>query len=129
MVIMLKRFMQSAGLTPNIAQVINGNVVSSLTASGSAQNDAAICPAGVNVFTTVAASTGCILGAPTVAATTSRLVSGDSIIVTNHGANDLSVYPPTGGKINNGTANVAITVSTNTSVLFKAISTVDLVTL
>jgi hypothetical protein len=36
----------------------------------------------------------------------------------NHGANTLSVYPPTGGKIANGSANAAFSVAANKMATF-----------
>jgi hypothetical protein len=43
----------------------------------------------------------------------------------NHGANTLSVYPPTGGKIANGSANAAFSVAATKTAQFQAISSTD----
>jgi hypothetical protein len=82
-----------------------GFVSNSLTAAGSTQGTALALPTDFNVFTTVAASTGGILPA---AGTNYQLA--DTIIVVNHGANALTVYPQTGGKIGVASANTGLSV-------------------
>lgn len=107
-----------------------GGISTGLSGAGTSnQNTAAVCPSKTNVFSTVAANAGCKLGVSTIGDLTTNLAIGDEIHVVNHGANALLVYPPTGGKINNGTANAAHSLEANASVIFKAISTVDLVTI
>lgn len=78
----------------------------SQTAAGSNQGTALALPSDFVVFTTVGSSTGAILPAngPNVNLT-------DVYIVVNHGANTLSVYPPSGGKVANGTTNAAFSVA------------------
>lgn len=78
------------------------NVVSGLTAAGSTQGTATAIPAGQDesVFTTVAASTGCIFPASGVGV-------GEEYVIANHGGNALSVYPPSGGKMGTGATNAA----------------------
>lgn len=71
------------------------DVRNTLTATGSSASDALSVGSAVNRFTTVAASTGAICQV---------LQAGDQIVVVNHGANSLTVYPPTGGTINNTTS-------------------------
>ena len=75
------------------------------TATGNSQGTALAIPSDFVVFTTVAASTGTILP--------SNCLPGDWYTIVNHGANSLSVYPPTGGKIANGSANAAFAVAAN----------------
>jgi hypothetical protein len=75
-------------------QLICGDVVNGLTAAGSTQATALAISADVNVFGTVAASTGAILAIRDAA----------HIIVRNGGANALAVYAPVGGTMN-GTLN------------------------
>ena len=79
-----------------------------LTATGSSQGTALSLPSDFNICTTVAASTGVILPAAG-----NQNNAGDNYIVVNHGANSLSVYPPTGGKIANGSVNVALALAAN----------------
>lgn len=90
-----------------------GIPTSGLTATGNAQGNALPLPSDFNVFTTVAASTGAILPAsgPNVNIT-------DSYIVVNHGANALSVYPPSGGKVANGATNAALSVAAGKTAWF-----------
>lgn len=107
----LKNIM-GAGVAPLQAQMINGTTADSLTATGSNQGTALLCPADVNVFTTVAASTGCILP-PSPS-------PGDEAVVANLGANSLAVYPATGGAIQTGAANAAFAVGVGKSCKFVA---------
>lgn len=107
----LKNIM-GAGVPPLVAQMINGTAQDSLVATGSTQGTALALPADVNVFTTVAASTGCILPI--------NPAPGDETIVANLGANSLSVYPQTGGTIQTGSANAAFAVAAGKSAKFVA---------
>lgn len=86
--------------------------VKTVAATGSAQGDAAALTGVVNVVTGGDDTTGVIL--PT-AATTSGLV-----MVLNSGSAGLDIYPATGDKINNGSANAPITILENTFALLVA---------
>jgi hypothetical protein len=90
------------------AQASVGILSNSQTAAGSTQATALAMPSDFVIFTTVAASTGVRMPA---AGTQNNI--GDSYIIVNHGVNALSVYPPTGGAIANGTVNAALSVSAN----------------
>jgi hypothetical protein len=107
----LKNIM-GAGIAPLQAQMINGTALDSLVATGSTQATALLLPADVNVFTTVAASTGAILGA--------NPSPGDEIVVANLGANALLVYPPLGGNIQGGSTNAGFSVANGKSAKFVA---------
>jgi hypothetical protein len=87
------------------AQASVGIVKGGLTAAGTNQGTAAACPSDFNVFTTVASSTGAILPA-----TGSMYQVPDQLVVVNHGANALTVYPPTGGTIGTNAANAGVSV-------------------
>lgn len=82
-----------------------GTITNTLTATG-ATSQANSYPVvdDVSVFTTVAANTGARL--PTTS-------PGDSFVTANYGANSLFIYPPSGGKLNNGSANASISLGTN----------------
>jgi hypothetical protein len=87
-------------------------LVSGLTALGSSQTTAfPLINRSDNQFTTVASSTGAILP-------TAKLP--DSIAIWNGGANTLSIYPPSGGTINDGTTNVAVTLLPLSGIVFFA---------
>jgi hypothetical protein len=97
------RNLMGTGVSALSAQATaTGLLTNSLTAAGSTQGTALAMPSDYLVFTTVAASTGTILPA--------NCVSGDWYTVVNHGANALLVYPPTGGKIANGSTNAGLSV-------------------
>lgn len=82
-----------------------------LTAIGSSQATALPIQAMYSRFTTVAASTGCIL--PDFGT-----VPGQEIIVRNQGANALAVYPPVGKSINGGSVNAAVSPGAGTNTRF-----------
>jgi hypothetical protein len=100
-----------AGLPEFTRQAIVGLPSLSLTALGSSQTTGLALATDFNVFTTVASSTGCQLPWGTDGTVAGPVQIGDSITVVNHGANTLSVYPQSGGKIANGSANAAFSVS------------------
>lgn len=77
-----------------------GNLNAAVSAAGTTQATATALSAANNIVTTVAAGAGVRLPlTPTVSA-------NDRLHVANHGANDLAVYPPSGGRLSNNTANV-----------------------
>ena len=97
------------------AQAMCGIPTTAATAAGNSQGTALLMPSDFVVFTTVAASTGTILpSSPAVGAS-------DWLTIVNHGANTLSVYPPTGGKIANGTTNAAFSVAATKTANFMCI--------
>lgn len=77
-----------------------------MTAVGTTQANALVLPSDFNIITTAAASTGAIL--PVAGNVLNQVQVPDSIIVVNHGANAVLVYPPVGGKIANGTTNAGL---------------------
>lgn len=107
------------GNSPATAVASLGQLNSSsnaLTATGSSQGTALAVPTDFCVFTTVAASTGAILPA-----SSTQVNPTDVYYVVNHGANALSIYPPTGGKIANGSANAAFSVAANKMATFVSL--------
>lgn len=86
-----------------------------LSAAGSTQGTATALTAGINMVSTVAASTGVKLLTPTIA--------GVWQLVYNGGANPLNVYPQTSGTINSLSANTPIILAPATAVTFYAAST------
>ncbi len=98
----------SLGMWGEIAeQVCLGDVVTGLTAAGSAQTDALAITTDANIFGTVASGTGARLEIPASA----------RVIVRNGGANALLVYAPVGGTMN-GTSNGSLSVATTKNAMF-----------
>jgi len=110
------RNLMGTGSSGQAAQAAVGMPSTSLTATGTTQTDALALPSDFNVFTTVAANTGAIL--PTSS-------TCDWITVVNHGANTLKVYPPTGGKIANGSANAAFSVAATKTAQFQCLDSIN----
>lgn len=100
-----KQNLMGAGCPALQSQASMGFVSNALTATGSTQGTALVLPTDFNVFTTVAASTGAILPAAGV-----NYQVADTIIIVNHGASTLAVYPQVGGKIGTGSVNAALSV-------------------
>lgn len=97
----------NANLGSAAALAVLGSLASSLSAAGTTQATATLLGSANNVVTAVGAGAGVRLpGTPTVSA-------NDRLHVANHGANTLAVYPPTGGKLSNNTANVPALVAPN----------------
>jgi hypothetical protein len=84
-----------------------------LTGAGSTQGTALALPSDFNIFTTTAASTGAILPASGF-----QYQITDTIIVVNHGANSLTVYPPTGGKVSTGSTNAGMAIPSGKTAWF-----------
>lgn len=90
---------QVSNLTPESGTVQCESLDTGLVATGSSHTDALALVSSSNLFATVASSTGCKL--PAVVA------KGAIVRILNGGANVLTVYPPSGGKINGGSADAA----------------------
>ncbi len=107
------------GVPPIVRQAESGLLSNSLTATGNSLATGLALPTDFCVFTTVAASTGCVLPG-TVALGTGPVLPTDTIVVVNHGANTLSVYPfASTGKIANGSAGAAFSVAANKTATFS----------
>jgi len=94
------------GLSAGAAQAVNGDVASGLTSAGTNQGTALELTSGVNVVETAAASTGVVL--------TDSMIS-DQYEILNLGANAITVYPPSGARINAIATNGGFTLATNTA--------------
>lgn len=106
--------LMGAGTSPLATQMTLGSIANGLTAAGSTQGTAAALPADINVFSTVAASTGAILPA--------SLAPADEITVANNGANALLVYPPVGAAIGTAGTNTGVSVAAGKIGVFTRIS-------
>ena len=105
----------AAGLPQPTAAALLKDVATSVSAAGTTQGTATELTSADSEVTTVSAGTGVVLS--------SQLAAGDEQSVFNAGANALKVYPPSGMKINSLAANAAMTLGTNTGVIFKCVST------
>ena len=85
-----------------VVLAILGDLDAAVSAAGTSQSTATLLSASTSIVTTVAAGSGVRLPVtPTVSAK-------DRLHVANHGASTLAVYPPTGGKLSNQTANAPL---------------------
>lgn len=98
-----------------------GTVANNLTAAGNSQATALLMSLDdIQVVTTTAASTGVILQ-PGTTANATPYSAGDAVTIANHGVSTLTVYPPTGGKIANGSANAGVSVLSTKTAVFTTI--------
>lgn len=82
--------------------------VGTVAAAGSAQGDAAALTHPVNICTGADGTKGVILS------TSSTM----TVVYNTHATNGLKVYPPTGGDINDGSQNAAVTIEGKTQAIF-----------
>ena len=95
--------------------LLNGTDTQGVAPTGSTQGDAAQLTAAVSIVTGADGTKGVILPVPKVG----RQVSVYSATATN----GLKVYPHSGGDINDGTSNAAITIEGKTRADFLAVDT------
>lgn len=94
------------------------DVSASITAAGTTQATATLLINGINMIGTAAAGTGVVLFAYN---------PGASQTVYNGGANAVTVYPPSGAKINGLAANGGHVLATNTACTYWTCSTTQLI--
>lgn len=106
----VKRNAMGAGTPAGQANTLIGGVALTFTATGSTQAGASLLGLGSNtIVTTGGSGTGVIL--PPGNGAGDSLFAGDWVRVANFvSGNAILVYPPLGGKINNGTTNAALSV-------------------
>ena len=80
-----------------------GLAKTALIGTGTNQATALVLPSDFNVFTTTALNTGAILPATGV-----NIQLADTLIVINHSANPLLIYPPVGGTLSTLAVNTSI---------------------
>lgn len=90
----------NATLGTQAALAILGDLNAAATSAGTTQATAFAITTANTVFTTVAAGSGARLPV------TPAVSANDRLHVANHGANTLTVYPPTGGALSSNTVNV-----------------------
>lgn len=114
---MIARELIGSGLSPLAASSICGSRSLTLTAAGTTQGTATLLPAAINVITTATATArGVILNVNEI---------GDSITVCNATAENLLVFPPSGGAFNGGTANVPFIMAPNSTEEFFQVGTAN----
>lgn len=96
----------NAALGAQAALVIGGDV-GTYSGAGTTQGTATAITTPIAIFTTTGFGTGGILPVtPTVSA-------NDRVHAANHGENTLAIYPPSGGKLSNKTANMPAMIPPN----------------
>lgn len=107
--------LQGAGIPGLTLTALSQDTATALSAAGTTQGTATELTAADSEITTVGAGAGVALS--------SKLAPGDVQTAFNAGANPLKIYPPASMKINALATNAAMTLSVNTGVMFKCVST------
>lgn len=84
------------GMAAPLAEQISGQGAQNLTATGSTAADALLVASNLNAFVGTASGTGTILSF--------AFTPGDEVVIFNGGSNTLTIYPPTGGTIDNASS-------------------------
>jgi hypothetical protein len=100
-------------LGPGAANALVGSVSATATAAGTTQATATAISTSVTVCSTATEGQGFILPA--------SMQSGDSSDVCNATTVDIYIYPPVGGKLNGGTANIPMMLAANSARYFICI--------
>ena len=109
--------MVDAGFSVRQAHAITGVIAATVSAAGSTQSDATLLESDNNLITTASAGQGVRLPS----------FNAGSIAVANGAAANVLVYPPTGGQINNDTANDPVTLAVGMAGIFTAVSSTNTV--
>jgi len=122
----IKSNAMGSGVPARAANSLIGTVTqTTYAAAGSTQATATLLPL-LSGFLINSGTGGVILPPGTV---TGSLVtgpaSGDWIDIINQSGSSINVYPPTGGKIQNGSVNAAFAVGNNKMAHFKCINGTD----
>lgn len=107
----LAKNLMGAGLSSGQVRALNGaSINSAITAAGTTQATATALTADVNIITTATTGQGVSLY---------NGVIGDSQEVFNNTSADTRVYPPTGGNVNQLSANSGFVLAPYTAVMCK----------
>lgn len=123
----IKAHITGLGTAPATAAAIVGGVNTGTSGAGTTAAGAALLPlAGTHYIATAANNSGVIL--PPGNGSGDGLSAGDSMLIFNADANALLIYPPTGGKLNNGTATTGtVSIATHTSVRATCIDNLNFI--
>jgi len=112
---------QTIGSNERLA-VITGSRQRTVAAAGSGQSDATLIGANVTTVTGASGTNGVVLRK---GKGTNGIYAG--VIYSSAATNALLVYPPSGGTINGGSANAALSVTARKPAIFYAITNVDFI--
>lgn len=112
----IKAHLTGLGMPAQLAAATVGGVTAGLVAAGTTHADALQLPlSSICYILTAASNSGAIL--PPGNGSGDGLSAGDSMVIFNADSNTMLLYPPAGGKLNNGTATTGtVSIPTHTSV-------------
>ena len=114
----LAKNVMSGGTSAGQARAINGNNVNSaITAAGTTQGTATAVTADLGIVSTATTGQGVILYAA---------VPGDDQWIYNGTSTDIKVYPPSGSKFNQLSANSGFTLAPSVGVMCKTVSSTQM---
>lgn len=100
--------------------ILEGSRQKTVAAAGSAQTDATLVGANINIVTGASGTNGVVLSR---AKTKGRA----SLVYSSAATNALLLYPPVGGTINGGTLNASLSVAAQKPALVYAITALDFI--
>jgi hypothetical protein len=113
-----QRNLMGTGCPAPQAQASVGIPTAAFNLGGTGQSDAPLMSTDLCIATTTTGSNyGCIVPA----AATGAIGIGDTYILVNHSGQTAKVYPISGGKIANASANTAFSVTTGKTAIFNYI--------
>lgn len=120
----IKSKLTGLGMPAGLAANVVGTVNTSEAGAGSSNTDATLLSFDdFHIVSTGNNNTGVIL--PPGNGSGSGLSAGDTVSVVNYTGNTLKVYPPLGGKLNNGSANAAISITNTKGVVATCIDSLN----
>lgn len=114
----IKSHLTGLGMVAQVASAVVGGVNTTTVAAGSNQASATLLPIAA-AFVILSGTGGVILAPGTGSA--DALSEGDTVSAANYSGSSINVYPPTGGKIANGSANAAFAVGNGKEATFRCI--------
>jgi hypothetical protein len=110
-----------SGISAGASGAVIGGVSNGVTAAaGTTSTNATLLPfSSLTVVTTGTSNQGVIL--PPGNGTADGMQPGDSLTVANYTGATIIVYPPAGGKLNNGSANSGLSLTNGKTAYFRSI--------
>lgn len=107
--------LMGTGAPAALARAIVGGWTTTEVGAGTTQATATLLSRSSNHYIATAANNSGVVLPPGTTAT-DKLQPGDVMVIFNADVNTLLLYPPLGGKINNGSVNASVSIATVTGV-------------
>jgi hypothetical protein len=115
-----KQHCMGSGMSAAAASSAVGGGNLTITAAGTTQANATLLPMSSLCYVATAANNSGVI-IPPGNGSGDLIATGDWFLVYNADANNLLLYPPLGGALNNGTTNASLTIATKTSLMMFSV--------